>query len=57
MRVAVHVQDLEDARAVVTAGADILAHGVRDAIMDDAFIALLKARGTRYVPTLSLPHR
>ncbi|RYY06913.1 MAG: amidohydrolase family protein, partial [Alphaproteobacteria bacterium] len=30
LRVAAHVHDLEDARAVVRAGADVLAHGVRD---------------------------
>jgi imidazolonepropionase-like amidohydrolase len=54
LRVAAHVHDLEDARAVVKAGADVLAHGVRDKPVDPDFIALLKARNTWYVPTLAL---
>lgn len=54
LRVAVHVHDLEDARAVVAAGADIIAHGVRDRPVDDSFVTLLKARGVWYIATLSL---
>ncbi|KAB1069901.1 amidohydrolase family protein [Methylobacterium planeticum] len=54
LRVAAHVHDLEDARAIVQAGADILAHGVRDKPVDPAFVALLKARGTWYIATLAL---
>ncbi len=54
LRVAAHVHDLEDARAIVQAGADVLAHGVRDRPVDDAFVALMKERGTWYVATLAL---
>ncbi|WP_279600168.1 amidohydrolase family protein [Methylobacterium sp. J-077] len=54
LRVAAHVHDLEDARAVVQAGADVLAHGVRDKPVDPDFIALLKAHNTWYVATLAL---
>ncbi|MGU3539715.1 amidohydrolase family protein [Methylobacterium sp. A54F] len=54
LRVAAHVHDLEDARAIVAAGADMLAHGVRDRPVDADFVALLKERGTWYVATLAL---
>ncbi len=46
--------DLADAKAIVAAGADILAHGVRDLPVDAEFIAALKTQGVWYVPTLSL---
>lgn len=54
IRVASHVHDLADAKAIVAAGADILAHGVRDLPVDAEFIAALKTHGVWYVPTLSL---
>jgi imidazolonepropionase-like amidohydrolase len=54
LRVAAHVHDLEDARAIIIAGADIVAHGVRDKPVDPAFVALMKARGIWYIATLEL---
>jgi len=54
LRVAVHIHDLDDAKAVVRAGADIIAHGVRDRPVDEEFIALLKQNDVWYVPTLAL---
>ncbi len=54
LRVAAHIHDLEDARGVVEAGVDVLAHGVRDQPVDDAFIQAVKARGVWYIPTLNL---
>jgi imidazolonepropionase-like amidohydrolase len=54
LRVAAHVHDLDDAKAVVKAGADILAHGVRDKEVDAELIELLKPRSVWYVPTLAL---
>lgn len=54
LRVAAHVYYLEDARQLVQDGADVLAHGVRDRAVDDAFVALLRARKVWYVPTLGL---
>ncbi|PTQ08245.1 amidohydrolase [Sphingomonas oleivorans] len=54
LRVAAHVHDLADAEAVVDAGADIIAHGVRDKPVTPAFIARLKAKGIWYIPTLQL---
>src|SRR6185295_19146094 len=52
MRVAVHLFYLDDAKAVLDAGADFIAHSVRDTDVDDAFIAMLKRRDVCYSPTL-----
>ena len=54
VRVAVHATELETARAAVSAGADILVHGVEDRPVDDAFTALLRERGTLYTTTLDV---
>jgi imidazolonepropionase-like amidohydrolase len=53
LRVAVHLFYLEDAKAVLDAGADFIAHSVRDAPVDDALIAMLKRRNVCYCPTLT----
>jgi imidazolonepropionase-like amidohydrolase len=52
LRVAVHLFYLADAKAVLAAGADLIAHSVRDADVDAELIAALKARGVCVVPTL-----
>src|SRR5438874_1747779 len=52
LRVAVHLFYLEDAKAVLDAGADFIAHSVRDVDVDDAFVAMLKRRSVCYCPTL-----
>ncbi|MEO8683175.1 MAG: amidohydrolase family protein, partial [Vicinamibacterales bacterium] len=52
LRVAVHVFYLEDAKAVIAAGADFIAHSVRDVPVDAAFTAMLKRRDVCYCPTL-----
>ena len=52
LRVAVHLFYLDDAKAVLDAGADFIAHSVRDVPVDDAFIAMLKRRNVCYCPTL-----
>jgi imidazolonepropionase-like amidohydrolase len=52
MRVAVHLFYLDDAKAVLDAGADFIAHSVRDVDVDDAFVAMLKRRDVCYCPTL-----
>lgn len=54
LRVAAHVYYLADARQLVEDGVDVLAHGVRDRPVDDAFIAAMKAHGTWYIPTITL---
>lgn len=50
--VAVHIFYLADAKAVLEAGADFIAHSVRDVDVDGALIASLKARGVCLCPTL-----
>ena len=52
IRVAVHATELEAARASVEEGADLLVHSVTDKLVDDAFVKLLKERGTILTPTL-----
>ncbi|WP_434390931.1 amidohydrolase family protein [Melittangium boletus] len=54
LRVAAHIHDLEDAKAVVRAGVDIVAHGVRDQLVDADFLQLMKERRVWYVPTVAL---
>lgn len=51
-RVAAHLFYLADAKDLLAAGADLVAHSIRDLDVDDAVIAQLKARGTCVVPTL-----
>jgi imidazolonepropionase-like amidohydrolase len=52
LRVAVHLYYLEDARALLNAGADFLAHSVRDVPVDAAFTSALVKSGVCYTPTL-----
>ena len=54
LRVAAHMFYLSDAKALVEAGVDVLAHSVRDRAVDTAFIATLKSHHTAYIPTLAL---
>lgn len=49
-----HVWTLAEAKSAVRAGADALVHGVFTEAIDDELIALMKERGTAYVPTLSV---
>lgn len=52
MRVATHLYYLADAKALVRAGADFIAHSVRDLPVDDIFLIALKESGKCYTPTL-----
>jgi imidazolonepropionase-like amidohydrolase len=52
LRVAVHLFYLADAKSVLDAGADLIAHSVRDLDVDSAVIATLKAKGVCLCPTL-----
>ena len=54
LRIAAHVYALDDARALVNDGIDILAHSVRDAPVDDAFTRAILQHHTWYIPTLAL---
>jgi 3-mercaptopyruvate sulfurtransferase SseA len=52
LRVAAHLFYLDDAKALLRAGVDYLAHSVRDKPVDDELIDLLKTRGVCVCPTL-----
>lgn len=54
MKVAAHVYYLTDARRLVADGIDFLAHSIRDSVVDDAFLAMMKSKNVVYIPTLSL---
>jgi imidazolonepropionase-like amidohydrolase len=54
MRVAAHEYALEDARQLVVDGVDVLAHSVRDQVVDDAFVQAMKKRKVWYVPTFTV---
>ncbi len=53
LRVAAHIFYLDDAKDLLRAGVDMIAHSVRDKDLDDEFIALMKARNVPYCPTLT----
>lgn len=52
LRVAAHLFYLGDAKGLLDAGADLVAHSIRDANVDAAVITRLKQRNTCVVPTL-----
>ncbi|MCC9138885.1 amidohydrolase family protein [Pontibacter silvestris] len=54
LRVAAHVFYLEDAKKLVAAGVDILAHSIRDQEVDAELLQEMKAKNVVYIPTLSL---
>jgi imidazolonepropionase-like amidohydrolase len=53
LRVAAHIFYLEDAKDLLRAGVDMIAHSVRDTAIDDEFIGMMKARNIPYCPTLT----
>ena len=54
LKVAAHVYYLEDAKKLIAAGVDILAHSVRDKELDADTISQIKGREIYYIPTLEL---
>ena len=52
LRVAVHLYYLDDAKLLLAAGADYIAHSVRDQPVDSAFVRALVASKVCYTPTL-----
>jgi imidazolonepropionase-like amidohydrolase len=51
--VAVHMVELEDAKGVLEAGADLIAHSVRDVAVDQEFIDLLLQNDVCVIPTFT----
>ncbi len=56
LRVTAHIFNLDDAKGLLRAGVDALAHGVRDTDIDDEFVALVRQR-PNLVFTPNLPDR
>jgi imidazolonepropionase-like amidohydrolase len=52
LELAAHIYYLQDAKDILDAGGDFIAHSVRDQPVDDALIAQLKARNVCVSPTL-----
>jgi imidazolonepropionase-like amidohydrolase len=52
-KIATHMYYLDDARKLLDAGSDLLAHSVRDLPVDGDFIRLIKQRNVGYCPTLT----
>jgi imidazolonepropionase-like amidohydrolase len=53
LKVASHLFYLDDAKGLLKAGTDFVAHSVRDRELDDEAIALMKERNVCYCPTLT----
>jgi imidazolonepropionase-like amidohydrolase len=54
LRVAAHVYYQADAKKLVQDGIDILAHSVRDGVLDSDTVSLIKSKNVYYIPTLQL---
>jgi imidazolonepropionase-like amidohydrolase len=54
VRVAAHEYALEDAKQLVADGVDVLAHSVRDQVVDDAFVRAMNQHHVWYVPTFTV---
>jgi imidazolonepropionase-like amidohydrolase len=52
--VAAHMYYLEDAKALVHDGINVLAHSVRDQPVDDELLQAMKQHGVYYIPTLTV---
>lgn len=53
LRVAAHLYYLKDARGLLDAGVDVIAHSVRDQDVDAALMNDVKRRNVGYIPTLT----
>ena len=51
---AAHIHYLDDAKGVVAAGVNVVAHGVRDTDVDQEFIDMMLANDVWYVPTINI---
>lgn len=51
--IAIHVEQLENAKVAIKAGADVLVHSVMTEHIDDEFINLMKQHQVTYMPTLT----
>ena len=54
LRAAAHLFYLEDAKALLRDGLDVVAHSIRDKPVDQEFLDLMKSRHAGYIATLDL---
>ncbi|WMJ69732.1 amidohydrolase family protein [Stenotrophomonas sp. 24(2023)] len=54
LKVAAHIHDLAQARDLVAARVDIIAHGIRDTTIDPMLARTMREQGTGYIPTLAI---
>jgi imidazolonepropionase-like amidohydrolase len=52
-KIATHMYYLDDAKKLLAAGSDLMAHSVRDKMVDDEFVGLMKDRHVCYCATLT----
>ena len=52
-KIATHMYYLADAKKLLDAGSDLMAHSVRDRAIDEEFIQLIKSKNVGYCPTLT----
>ncbi len=52
-QIATHMYYLDDAKKLLDAGSDLMAHSVRDLPVDEAFVKLIKEKKVAYCPTLT----
>lgn len=52
-KIATHMYYLDDAKKLLAAGSDMMAHSVRDKPVDDELVRLMKERNVCYCPTLT----
>lgn len=52
-KIATHLYYLSDAKDLLRAGSDLIAHSVRDLPVDEEFIGLMKEKSVCYCPTLT----
>ncbi len=54
LKVAAHIHDLEQARDLVDAKVDIIAHGIRDRAIDPGLARRMRDQGTWYIATINI---
>lgn len=54
IRVAAHLFYAADAKLLIEAGLDIIAHSIRDKVVDEDLLKLMRKKGVIYIPTLAL---
>ena len=54
LKVAAHIHDLDQARDLIDAKVDIIAHGIRDRAIDPMLVRKMREQGTGYIATVNI---